>query len=395
MRFKKIISIILCVAMCLSLGAISFSSYAADNSGKLTFNSNGKFKVMMINDTQDDQNLNKRTKAFIETSIAQEKPDLVVVAGDILSDIWPGCTQNQLDACMNELCSIFQNAGVHFAITMGNHDHDRANDCSSVEHLMSVATSYSMHVSTVDGCDPATYSVPIYSQDGSKVEYVVYVMDSNNKGSTTSITGYTGLTQSQIDWYKQTAEKYKAANGGTYIPSTVIQHVPVAEIYNLLKEVPMSEYLDSGVVYSSNNKKWYKLNTENYSDLTGVLGESPCSEAVSTGEYTAWTQTGVVSAFFGHDHVNTFAGTTKEGIYMGYNGGTGFNAYGNGAKRSIRLINFDENNLTKVDTNEIYYKDVCGHNFPFYYSDVLSTGIVTVLMKIVYFVPSVFAKIFK
>lgn len=394
MKFKKLISILLCVAMCFSLSAAAFSAHAADNSGKLMFNSDGSFKVMMINDTQDDEKLNKRTKSFIEKSIEQENPDLIVVAGDILSDIWLNCKENELDECMNELCSIFEDAEVPFAITMGNHDHDRADDCSSVEHLMQVATSYFMHVSTADGCDPATYSIPIYSHDGSKVEYVVYMMDSNNKDSSVSISGYTGLYQYQIDWFNETSENYKTANGGKYVSSTVIQHVPVAEIYNLLEEVPMSHYLDKDVVYSSNNKKWYRLNTETYTDITGVLGEAPCSEATSTGEYQAMVDKGVVSAFFAHDHVNTFAGTTSEGIYLGYNGGTGFNAYGNGSNRSIRLISIDENDTTKVDTNLIYYKDVCGVSFPFYYSDVLSTGIVTVLMKMVYFIPSLFAKIF-
>lgn len=390
-NFRKIISVLLTAIMVLSLLAVS--GFAADD-GKLRFHEDGSFKILMINDTQDDQKLNKKTSSFIKAACAQEKPDLVVVAGDILSDMWPGATEAKLEQNINELCTLLSDCGVPFALTMGNHDHDRCDECSSVEHIMEVATSYPLHVSTADGCDPATYSVPIYSADGSKVQYVVYMMDSNNKGEALSVSGYTGLYPEQIEWYKAKAEEYKAANGGEYIPSTVIQHVPVAEIYEFLRQVPIAQSLDEDAVFSSNDYKWYKLNTEDYPDMTGTLGEAPCSEIVSTGEYEAWTQTGVVSAFFAHDHVNTFAATSKDGIYMGYNGGTGFNAYGFGDQRACRVINLNENDLKTVDSNVIYYSDVIGEHFDFYPTDILSTVVITKLMKIVYLLPALFCMIF-
>lgn len=390
-NIRKIISVLIAAIMVLSVMPVG--TFAADD-GKLKFHEDGSFKILMINDTQDDQKLNDKTSTFIKKACAQENPDLIVVAGDILSDIWPGATEAKLEQNINELCSLFTECGVRFALTMGNHDHDRCDDCSSVQHIMDVATSYPLHVSTADGCDPATYSIPIYSADGSKVEYVVYMMDSNNKGEALSMSGYTGLYPEQIEWYKAKAEEYKAANGGEYVPSTVIQHVPVAEIYNLLKEVPVAETIDDDAVFSSNDYKWYKLDKESYPDMTGTLGEAPCSELVSTGEYEAWTQTGVVSAFFAHDHVNSFAAISKDGIYMGYNGGTGFNSYGFGDQRSCRVIRLSENNLTKADSNLIYYKDVVGEKLDFYVTDILSPVIITKLMQVVYFIPALFCLLF-
>lgn len=394
MRFRKFISVLLCVAICLSVSAISFTTFAADTNGKLTFNADGSFRIMMINDTQDDDHLNKRTKDFVTKAIENEKPNLIVVAGDILSDIWPFCKESELDANFIELFSIFEEAKVPFAITMGNHDHDRVDDCSTVEHLMEVATSFSMHVSTADGCDPATYSVPIYSHDGSQVEYVVYMVDSNNRHKGDGISGYEGPYQYQIDWLRATAAQYKENNNGVDVPSTIIQHIPVLEIYNLMVEVPLSEYIDKDAVYDSNSKKWYKLNKAEYPDITGVLGEAPCSEAVSSGEYQAMVDIKTVSAFFAHDHVNSFGGTTDEGVYLGYNSGTGFNAYGKGDKRTIRLIDLDENDLRKVDTHLIYYSDVCDKHFNYYYTDILSTALLTYLMKAIFLIPSLFAKAF-
>lgn len=389
-NIRKIIAAFITAVMVLSV--ISLPSFASDDA-KLRFHEDGSFKVLMINDTQDDQNLNSKTINFIKKACAQEKPDLVCVAGDILSDFWPGATEEKLEQNINQLCTILSELGVHFALTMGNHDHDRCDECSSIEHIMEVATKYPLHVSTADGCDSATYSIPIYSSDGSAVKYVIYMMDTNNKGQALSMSGYTGLYPEQIEWYKAKAEEYRAANGGEYVPSTVIQHVPVAEIYDFLREVPISESVDEDAVFSSNDYKWYKLNTEAYPDMTGTLGEAPCSELVSTGEYQAWVETGVVSAFFAHDHVNTFAATTKDGIYMGYNGGTGFNAYGFGDQRSCRVIRLHEESPTETDSNIIFYKDVVGEELDFYLTDVLSPVIIIKLMRILYLIPALFYSI--
>lgn len=389
-NIRKIIGLLIAAIMVLSV--LPLSAFAAGD--KLCFHEDGSFKILMINDTQDTEKLNSDTEEFLKKALEQEKPDLVCVAGDILSDMWPGANEKKLEQNFNNLCSLLQNAGVHFAFTMGNHDHDRCDECSSVKHMMEVATSYSLHVSTADGCDPATYSIPIYSNDGSTVKYVVYMMDTNNKGQALSMSGYTGLYPEQIDWYKAKADEYKAANGGEYVPSTVIQHVAVAEIYDLLKEVPLADSFKSDSVFSSNDYKWYKLDKASYPDMTGDMGEAPCSEIKSTGEYKAWTETGVVSAFFAHDHVNSFAATTKDGIYMGYNGGTGFNSYGFGDSRSCRVIRLNESNLKNVDTNLICYKDVVGKSFSSYKTDILSPVVITRLMQIVCFFPAVFCLIF-
>lgn len=387
---KKFISLLIAAVMLFTL--VPFSAFAG--SDKLCFHEDGTFKIMLIGDTQDDQKLNKHTADFIKKTCQREKPDLVCVAGDVLSDMWPFATEEKLEKNFNEICSVFQSLGVHFAITMGNHDHDRCDECSSVEHMMKIATKYANHVDTSDGCDPATYSIPIYSHDGTEVKYAVYMIDSNNKDEALLMSGYTGPFPEQIEWYKEKAEEYKNANGGEYVPSTVVQHVPVAEIYDYLVKLPMADYINTDAVYSSNDSNWYKLNYEAYPDMTGKMGEAPCSEIVSTGEYKAWTETGVVSAFFAHDHVNSFAATSRDGIYMGYIGGTGFNTYNFGDERSCRMIRLDENDTKKVDTNLIYYKDIMNAHFPFYPTDILSPVIITKLLQIVYLIPSLFCKLF-
>lgn len=398
MKTRKITAVILSLVMLVSvIGTFSVSAAGKD---KLCFHDDGTFNILMINDVQEKDKISDKALNFIKMTVRQEKADLVVIAGDQFSDVWGSCTEKGLDANMKIMCDLFAELQVHFAFTMGNHDWDRVDDCSSLKHVMDVFSASPWHVSIDDHCEGSedTYSIPVYSADGAKVEYVVYMMDSNNKSAALSMSGYTGVYANQIEWFNDTAAAYREANGGENVPSSVIQHVPVAEIYDFLTEVPMAEYLSSDVVFSTNDNKWYKLDKAAYPDMTGVMGEGPCSEIESTGEYAAMVENGVVSAFFAHDHVNNFAATTKDGVYMGYNGGTGFGSYGNGDNRSCRIIKLNENDLTKCDSESSYlafYGDVTGDTFSVYKSDIISPKIVTVLMKILVVIPSLFCRIFK
>ena len=65
---KKILSIIMSVVMVLTLSVCAFAAYAPEDE-KLSFNSDGKFKIMMINDTQDvGKGNDERTVNFINAA---------------------------------------------------------------------------------------------------------------------------------------------------------------------------------------------------------------------------------------------------------------------------------------------------------------------------------------
>ncbi|MBP9989263.1 MAG: hypothetical protein KBT46_07170, partial [Ruminococcus sp.] len=164
------------------------------------------------------------------------------------------------------------------------------------------------------------------------------------------------------------------ANGGKAVPSFVFQHVPVKEIYQFVDEYEFnaSAAERENAVFSIDDFKWYKLNDK---ITDGVIGEVPCSESRGghTGEYEAWLEKGeIIGAFFGHDHVNNFTGTTDEGIRMGYNGGLGFSTYGRGSDRSARIFEIDENDVENYNTFEYTYKDCTGKDFSFFITDLIS-----------------------
>lgn len=375
---KKVISIILSVVM---LALLVVPSFAFDTESQFSFNSDGKFKIMMINDTQDVILKDVIQASYLKKIAEQEKPDLIVIAGDLLTDFFPGATKDSLEKCLRNALDEINSIGIPFVATFGNHDHDW-EDIFPLEEQMAVYKSYSNCAIVNNGCDVGTYNIPVKSSDGKSTPLNIYVMDSNNKASGEGLlTGYQGLKPEQVQWYKDTRDGLKAATG-SYVPSLVFQHVPVKEIYQFLDTVPFNED-HTDCIFSIDDGQWYKLNDK---VTSGVLGEVPCSESVngSTGEYEAWLEHGeIIGAFFAHDHVNNFMGVTDEGITLGYNGGSGFSTYGRGGDRSARIFEIDENDVENYETYLVTYNDVASIKINYYILDLFSPVLATVLGKII------------
>ncbi len=371
---KKIFSVILAVVMALTCAVTAF---AADTDSVMKFNSDGKFKIMMINDTQDVGKGNKpQTVNFIEKALDTEKPDLVVFVGDQLSDMYPCASKKDYKKAIDNIIKPLADRNVPFLVTLGNHDHDRANVMSEDE-MFDVYASYPNCIAVRGSTDPFTNNTLVYGSDGESVAFNIYMMDTNN----TANGGYTGIYKEQLDWYNAKSAELKAANGGKAVPSLLFQHVPVKEIYGMFTEC---KWNTDGAVYSRRDHKWYILNEEM---AKGDFGEAPCSENfdVHTGEYQAWVENGdIMGAFFAHDHNNNFVGKSADGIVMGYNGGTGFRAYGAKCGRTIRVFNLDENDVTNYETHLIYYNELMGESASNPFFDTFSPSILNKIMKVFY-----------
>lgn len=375
---KKVTSVILSVVM---LALLVVPSFAFDTSSQFSFNSDGKFKIMMINDTQDVILKDVLQASYLKKIAEQEQPDLIVMAGDLLTDFFPGATRASLEKCLRNALDEINSIGVPFVATFGNHDHDW-EDIFPLEDQMAVYKSYENCAIVNNGCDVGTYNIPVKSSDGKSLPLNIYIMDSNNKASGEGLlTGYQGLKPEQVQWYKDTRDGLKAATG-SYVPSLVFQHVPVKEIYQFLDTVPFNED-HTDCIFGIDDGQWYKLNDK---VTSGVLGEVPCSESVNgnTGEYEAWLEHGeIIGAFFAHDHVNNFMGVTDEGITLGYNGGSGFSTYGRGGDRSARIFEIDENDVENYETYLVTYNDVSTFKINYYIMDLFSPVLATVLGRII------------
>ena len=375
---KKALSVLLSVLMIFSFCA--FASAKAEDS-TLKFNEDGTFKIMQLNDTQDvGKGFDKRTAEFIAAALDIEKPDLVVFVGDQLSDVYPFASADDYLLALQKTIAPIAERGIPFLATLGNHDHDRA-DVLNEEGMYEQYCTFDNFISTENGPDPFTYNVPVYSADGSKMVFNIYMMDSNNKGE--GAVSYSGIFPNQLAWYNETSAALKAANGGNPMPSMLFQHVPVKEIYSLME---VSDYTNNAAIYARRDGNWYDLDDSKVAD--GWLGEAPCSENfdVVTGQYQAWLENGdIMGAFFAHDHVNNFWGTTADGIRMGYNGGTGFRSYGKGGDRSVRVFEFTEDDVTNYTTHTLTYNEATGKNTKLVVSDLMTPAILTYVMRAVYF----------
>ncbi len=364
---KKIISISLVLILIVSM---SICAFAKNYSDCLQFDSQGKFKIMQINDTQDTDRLNSKTKEFIEKALAAEKPDLVVIAGDMLSDTFPFPNEEKIEKALRAQADIFENANVPFAVTFGNHDHD-LEDVLSLEKMIEIFKTYNCFVYN-DGCDAGTYNIPVLNSKGTGYALNVYMMDTNNK-----VDGdYDGVHPEQVQWYKNTSNSLKSGNSGKAVPSVLFQHIPTKEMYQFVQEVDYTQCNDA--IFNQDTGKWYKLDTSNIISDEKFLGEAPATEPLdkTTGQYEAWLEQGdIIGAFFGHDHVNNFVGVTKENIVMGYNGGTGFRTYGITDQRSVRVFEFDESDVKNYSTYSLTYNQVTGESIDFWFFDLFTPAI--------------------
>ena len=371
---KKLISVLLATFFVLSL----FVPVFAADTKELKFNEDGTFKIMQINDTQDvGKNAKKKMLDFIGKAIDAEQPDLVVLVGDQLSEYYFVADTEDMTLAIEKLLAVIEEKNVPFLMTLGNHDYDNIEEFS-VAQQRAVYSSFENCYAPDDGADEFTYNVPVMSSDSEKVSLNIYMMDTHNKAET---GGYAGVNKEQVEWYKETSALLKAENNDEAVPSMLFQHTPPKEIYTLLVETDSS---DMSAIYSGADKKWYRL----IDTAEGFLGEAPCSENFDniTGQYEAWLECGdIIGAFFAHDHVNSFMGTNADGITMGYNAGTGFRSYGLGSDRSVRIFEFNEDDVENYETRLVTYADITGDDSLFVITDKVCVLLLTPIMRIVDF----------
>ena len=160
---------------------------------------------------------------------------------------------------------------------------------------------------------------------------MLYLIDSHSSLE----IGYDNVHENQIEWYKNTRDSYEKKYGHL-IPSIVIQHIPLCEVFELLTEVKKNT---KGAVrgFRTHANRFYILNKDKV-NADGFMKESPADPQVNSGEFDAFKEKGeVIGVYFGHDHNNSFNGKV-DGIDLGYTQGAGFHVYGPGKDRGVRVI---------------------------------------------------------
>lgn len=325
----------------------------------LYFRADGKFRIMQIADTQDTQVTSKDTLAFLAAALDEAKPDLVVFTGDQFKGYGVsflfGAREANYKKAIDNLVAPLEQRGIPFTFVFGNHD-DQAFGIPKEKQL----EMYRAHKNCLAVAGDESLSglcnqyLNIRSHGGEKILFNLYLLDSL---STTLDGKCASVSEEQIEWYR-TVREYLKETEGDYVPSILFQHIPVPEMWDLLKEVPKSQKPHAqgfrehyGKFYDIDGRFLQKGNCD-------FLLETPATPAENSGEFAAVSEKGdTLAMFFGHDHNNSFVG--KHGnMLLGYTQGCGFNVYGPRLNRGVRLIDLDEQNPNTFSTYTLLYRDL-------------------------------------
>ncbi len=325
----------------------------------LRINENGRFKILVITDLHEKQaNGDKETEKktydallLVEASIKALSPDLIVYDGDNAF----GHTEEDIRKTIDSITRVARKMEVPFAIVMGNHEHDdREFDIEKVFNIYSEYDNCLIRNDDKNVSGYGNYYIALKGK-GNKTKCLLFFIDSGaSRSENPDFSAYDWVKDDQIEWFEKVTDSFREKNNNEYVPALVFQHMPVTEIYSLLKEVNFKDYSDAVKGHGMFSDKHYVLKD----GVKGSLLEAPCPPDFNNGQFDSWKNHGVIGAFFGHDHTNDFEGKL-DGVLLAQCKGTGFNGYSDGIKTGVKLITIEENNLPEFKTKDYYFKDFC------------------------------------
>ncbi|MCQ2409233.1 MAG: metallophosphoesterase [Clostridia bacterium] len=314
-----------------------------DTDGYWTFTTDRDFKVVQITDVHIgggcfSQKKDKWALDAVATMIRAEKPDLVVVTGDIAYPVpFQAGTFNNLNAT-KIFSNMMENLGVYWTFTYGNHDteaysmYTRNDICTYYEQANFKYCLFQRGFSDEEKGYGNTI-IKVKNSDG-VVTQAITTLDSHTyvNGDVLGILWkYANIHQSQVDWFVQEMNRIDAANkaiksDAADLKSIAFFHIPLPEYREAWKE-----YLENGYNSTANTEYIYGKVGEDEESVSN--GNKTYGVFCGIGDDTLFEQgydAGLRGVFCGHDHYNHFAlNYTKDGktIKLTYGMSIDFLAY--------------------------------------------------------------------
>lgn len=284
----------------------------------LRFREDGSFKMMQWTDvhyTFDDAD-DARSLALLRDLLASERPDFVMVSGDL---VFGEQAALLLPKALAPLCA----SGIPWSFVFGNHDAEYADNADELFEILRASAGF------VGGDDPhagkgkGNHFIPIYDRGG-RTPWLIAGLDSGRDHPMKKIGGYDRVTRQQIDWYLDQVRAWETRQGDFSV--FAFQHMPVPEIEDVWR----------------------------FETTYGCKREGFGSPTVNSGETAALLEDGHTRAlFFGHDHMNSFYGEYF-GLTLGYGRASGYGGYGKpDFPRGCRMFVLHENPQTPFETYEV------------------------------------------
>jgi len=249
------------------------------------FNQYGEYKIVQFTDTHIQNSVSGSVFELIREIVEAEKPDLVVITGDI-------CLQDTVDDLLLEMAALFAKERIHWVTVFGNHDGEKGPSRKALAEIYrSLPFNLNARTSGIKG--ETNFILPVSGKEN-RLQALLFFFDSNayNPLKDRVKGAYGWIEFPQIDWYRNKSASFTRKNKGTPVPSLAFFHIPLPE-YALL---------------------W---NKDSASCIGSKLEEVSCPP-VNSGMYASMLECGdIIGMFAGHDHVNDYIGILN-GIALAY-----------------------------------------------------------------------------
>jgi hypothetical protein len=283
----------------------------AQGNPELKFRADRTFRILQFTDLHWDSKSAGRmvTEKTIRSVIVREKPDLIVITGDIV-------TEAPAEAGWNEVAGIFSCEKIPWTVTLGNHDSETGISRDQIFDLLSSKPYFAGSKGPeLTGC--GNYILTVRSSDGRNTAAAIYCFDSNDYPESNKTGHYDWIHFDQIEWYRKTSDEFKARNNGMPLPAVAFFHIPLPEF-------------------------------ETVSGIKGTIGprsEGTGAPVINSGLFASMVEKeNIMGIFVGHAHENNYSGILNN-ICLAFGRTSGNDAYGS-LERGGRVIELHENDFS-------------------------------------------------
>ena len=295
----------------------------------------------------------------VAAMVTAEKPDLVIITGDIAYPIPFQAGTNDNLAAAKLFAGLMEKLGVYWTIAFGNHDteiYSKYNREEIAQFYENSGFRYCLFKSGPEDVDGYCNNIINIKNSKGEITQSIFTFDSHSY-TEHDIFGigwkYDNIHENQVEWYRDCVKKLTDYNKSV---SDMKNPVPSSTAFF---HIPLKEYQDAWYEYLNNDFK----DTENVKLIHGVAGEGGIIVYPGDGEdalFEAMLELGSTKGIFcGHDHENNFSLDYK-GIQLSYGMSVDYLAYigisRRGAQRGCKVITYSPDG-SFTSQNENYYQD--------------------------------------
>ena len=344
-----------------------------DADGVAYFTTDKDFKVLQLTDVHIGGGFlsvdeDKKAINAVAAMITEEKPDLVIVTGDISFAV-PYISGTINNAIAHRLfIRLMERLEIPWTVNFGNHDSEAYNyygRAAVSEMYADKSLKYCLFTPDGDLSGEGNHIINVKNSAG-LITQSFYMIDTHaytDKDPLGIKWDYDYVKEDQIAWYAGMVEKYNTANKQVYDTLSDEQKEAYADQVApkslMFMHIPLTEVKAAYDEYVGNNRK----DTENVQYVEGFDGETDevvyCSrtdvELFETVKELGSTQ----ALFYGHDHLNNIV-FNYQGITLWYGYSIDYLAYSGideqGYQRGCTVITCEPDGDATMK-HENYYQD--------------------------------------